>query len=154
MTQMVKSPNMRWISHRLTAHRMRDGGQSLDAIADHLRVSKRSVHRYLTLPCPELPEPEVELSEFVLEGACGAFPEVDFLSRSSLVQTEAKAICEYCPVLAKCRSYGLNKGRDDRGVLGAMTKAERQREITRRQRRTSPRQPRRGDVVAQQQGVA
>ena len=153
MNEVVTQTNTRWINHRLTAHKMRDCGQSLDAIADHLRVTKRSVHRYLMLPCPQPPpvKHEVELASFVNGGACAAFPEVDWLSRSPLQQAEAKAICEYCPVLAQCRSYGLNKGRDDRGVLGGMTKAERQREI---QRRTSPRQPQRPDVVAERQGAA
>ena len=117
MNDAGRTPNTRWISHRVTAHRMRKNGQSLDAIADHLRVTKRSVHRYLTLPCPQ-PPVEMELVSFVAEGACAAFPEVDWLSRSPLVQAEAKAICEYCPVLAKCRSYGLSNGRDDGGVLG------------------------------------
>ncbi|GAB4663350.1 hypothetical protein MOKP76_05960 [Mycobacterium avium subsp. hominissuis] len=87
---------------------------------------------------------------FVSKGACAAFPEVDWLSRSPLVQAEAKAICQYCPVLDECRSYGLNKGRDQRGVLGGMTMAERVREL-RRQRRRSAQRP---GVVAEDQGAA
>jgi WhiB family transcriptional regulator, redox-sensing transcriptional regulator len=92
------------------------------------------------------------LDDFFMEGACGSFPEFDWLSRSPLMQAECKAICVHCPVLAKCRSYGLNKGLDDRGVWGAMTKAERKREVSRRGRRT--RSPRRVGVVAEQQGAA
>lgn len=155
MNDVDSKPNTRWINHRITAHRMRGRGQSLDAIADYLRVTPRSVQRYLELPCPEpLPDrDEVELSSFVVDGACAAFPEVDWLSRSPLVQTEAKAICQYCPVLDKCRSYGLNKGRDQRGVLGGMTMAERAREL-RRQRQRGSQQPQRPGVVARDQGAA
>ncbi|OCB20038.1 transcription factor WhiB [Mycobacterium paraffinicum] len=133
---------------------MRARNQPVDVIADYLRVTTRSVQRYLELPCPEpLPDDkEVELASFVYEGACAAFPEVDWLSRSSLVQAEAKAICQYCPVLDKCRSYGLNKGRDQRGVLGGMTMAERAREVRRQRQREQ--QPRRPGVVARNQGAA
>lgn len=67
------------------------------------------------------------------------------------MQRECKAICQYCPVLEKCRSYGLNQGRNDSGIWGALTKSEREREIA-RQRRTSGRP----DIAAaaQQQGAA
>ena len=132
-------------------------GQSLDAIADHLRVNKRSVSRYLALPCPQplQVEAEVDLASFYRDGACGSFPELDWLSHSPLVQAEVKAVCAHCPVLAQCRSYGLNKGRDDSGIWGGMTKTERQREIRRQhERSTSTQQPRRPDVVAEQQGAA
>ncbi|SPX94936.1 transcription factor WhiB [Mycobacterium xenopi] len=148
----------RWINHRLTAHRMRERGQSLDAIADHLRVNKRSVSRYLALPRPEpLPvEAEVDLESFYLDGACGSFPELDWLSRSPQMQAECKAVCAHCPVLAKCRNYGLNKGRDDRGIWGGMTTAERQREIRRQRQRAASGRParRRPGVVAAAEGVA
>lgn len=154
MNDCESKPNTRWINHRITAHRMRSRGQSLDVIADYLRVTPRSVQRYLELPRPEpLPaKDEVDLADFVFRGACAEFPEVDWLSRSPLVQAEAKAICEYCPVLAKCRSYGLNKGRDQHGVLGGMTMAERRREFRRQQRASQ--QPQRPGVVAQDQGAA
>ena len=116
--------NARWINHRIAAHRMNRRGQSLDTIADHLRVSTRSVSRYLALPCPEplSTEPEVNLEDFYLKGACTQFPEYDWLTRSPAVQAECKAICEYCPVLKTCRTYGLNKGRDDAGIWGGLTK--------------------------------
>lgn len=154
MNDVDSKPNTRWLNHRITAHRMRARNQPLDVIADYLRVTTRSVQRYLELPCPEpLPDDkEVELASFVYEGACAAFPEVDWLSRSPLVQAEAKAICQYCPVLDKCRSYGLNKGRDQRGVLGGMTMAERAREVRRQRQREQ--QPRRPGVVARNQGAA
>jgi WhiB family redox-sensing transcriptional regulator len=133
---------------------MRSRGHSLDAIANHLRVNRRSVNRYLALPCPEPPQAEadVDLGSFFMKGACGSFPELDWLSRSPLMQAECKAICLHCPVLAKCRSYGLNKGLDDRGVWGAMTKAERQREASHRDKRGTS--PQRADIAAEQQGVA
>jgi len=157
VTGVLGQQKKRWINHRLTAHRMHSRGQSLDAIADYLRVHKRSVARYLALPCPEplQVEAEVDLESFYLDGACGSFPEFDWLSRSPQMQGECKAICLYCPVLAKCRSYGLNKGRDDRGIWGGMTKAERQREIRRQHKRAaSPQSPRRPDVVAVAEGAA
>ncbi|MBS4730551.1 WhiB family transcriptional regulator [Mycobacterium sp. SM1] len=130
---------------------MRTRGQSLDAIADHLRVTKRSVSRYLALPCPEplQAEPEVDLKDFYLDGACGSFPGLDWLSRSPRMQAECKAICAYCPVLTKCRSYGLARGRDERGIWGGMTMAERRREIRRREVGAK-----RVRVVAEDQGAA
>ena len=67
-----------------------------------------------------------------------------------LKQAECKAICEYCQVLKTCRTYGLNKGRDDSGIWGGLTKNEREREIA-RQRKSGQRH----DVVAvEQQGAA
>ena len=146
-------PNARWINHRITAHRMHRRGQSIDTIADHLRVSTWSVSWYLEKECPEplAAEPEVTLQDFALDGACGEFPEYDWSTRSPAMQRECKAICQYCPVLEKCRSYGLNQGRNDSGIWGALTKSEREREIA-RQRRTSGRP----DIAAaaQQQGAA
>lgn len=145
MTSSTKRPNARWISHRITAHRMHRRGQSIHVIADTLRVSTRSVSRYLDLACPEpLQEEEVGLEDFYMQGACGEFPEYDWTSRSLRMQAECKAICEHCPVLEKCRSYGLTKGRAELGIWGAMTANERAREI--RRRRTAE--------VAEQRGVA
>ncbi|MCH9732007.1 MAG: WhiB family transcriptional regulator [Actinomycetia bacterium] len=108
-------------------------GQSVDTIADHLRVSTRSVNRYLALPCPDpLPTAvEVNLDDFYLEGACAGFPEYDWLTRSPTMQAECKAICRHCPVLAKCRTYGLTKGSEDSGIWGAMTRNERTLEVAR-----------------------
>jgi len=138
----------RWIAHRITAHRMHASGASRGVIAEHLGVTKRSVSRYLNLPCPDRPVPdsdEVELASFYMEGACGHFPELNWASRSLLMQAEVKEVCKHCPVLAKCRSYGLTNGRHDVGVWGAMTLAERQREIRRRQQTGS--RPGRDDVA-------
>jgi WhiB family transcriptional regulator, redox-sensing transcriptional regulator len=125
--------NARWIQHRVMAHQMRGRGQSVDVIADHLRVSKRSVARYLAAPCPEpvAPVGEVRLGSFFMAGACGSFPELNWMSRSTREQAECKAICEHCAVLAQCRDYGLGKGRDEAGVWGGMTADERRREIQR-----------------------
>ena len=152
MSGVVGHQNARWINHRIAAHRMHRRGQSPDTIADHLRVSTRSVSRYLALPCPEplSTEPVVNLEDFYLKGACTEFPEYDWLTRSPAVQAECKAICEYCPVLKTCRTYGLNKGRDDSGIWGGLTKNERERQIA-RQRKSGQRH----DVVAaEQQGAA
>lgn len=120
---------MRWIANRITAHRMNERGQSIDVIADYLRVSTRSVNRYLGKPCPPPPQPEVELEDFIWDGACGAFPELNWNTRSRAMQEDCKAVCTYCPVLAQCRTYGLTKGLQDAGVWGAMTKNERARMV-------------------------
>ena len=127
MTTTVKKPNPRCLAHRIAAHDMHRRRMSLDSIADTLRVSKRSVSRYLALPCPEPPPANVDLAEFYLDGACHAFPEYDWLSRYPSVQAECKAICEYCPVLAKCRSYGLNQGLHSSGIWGGLSLNERER---------------------------
>ena len=66
-------------------------------------------------------------------------------SRSPAVQAECKAVCAHCPVLAQCRSYGLNKGCDESGVWGGLSKNERDVEIARARRAQ-----RRGEVVAEQ----
>ena len=157
MSGVVGQQNARWINHRIAAHRMNRRGQSLDTIADHLRVSTRSVSRYLALPCPEplSTRPEVNLEDFYLKGACTEFPEYDWLTRSPAVQAECKAICEYCPVLKKCRTYGLNKGRDDSGIWGGLTKNEREREIARQRKSGQRKSGQRHDVLAaERQGVA
>jgi WhiB family transcriptional regulator, redox-sensing transcriptional regulator len=156
MKNLVGLQNQRWVSHRLTAHQMHSRGQSLDAIADHLQVHKRSVRRYLALPCPEAPqaEPQVYLGGFYMKGACGSFPELDWLSRSPLMQAETKAVCAHCPVLAQCRTFGLNEGLEEAGVWGGMTKAERQLEVRRPPRRTSAPRPQRPPLVAAHQGAA
>ncbi|WP_006243960.1 WhiB family transcriptional regulator [Mycolicibacterium tusciae] len=151
MNTAVGQPNARWISHRIAAHRMHRRGQSLDTIADNLRVTKRSVSRYLALPIPEPLAPEVSLADFHLDGACREFPEYDWLSRSPGVQAECKAICEYCPVLQKCRAYGLTNGRDAAGILGGLTTNERQRLI---RERTACGQRHDGVAADQQQGAA
>ena len=154
MTRVLGQHNLRWISHRIAAHRMHRRGQSLDTIADHLRVSSRSVSRYLALPCPEpvSTEPEGRLEEFYMQGACGAFPELDWVSRSPSMQAECKAVCTHCPVLEQCRTWGLTTGREESGVWGALTKNERQREVARWRKQDTQQQRR--DIVAQQQGVA
>lgn len=154
MSGVVGQQKKRWIAHRLTAHRMHSRGQSLDAIADHLRVNRRSVSRYLALPCPDpLPVEAVELESFYLQGACGSFPELDWLSRSPLMQAQVKQVCEHCPVLARCRRYGLTKGLEDSGIWGGMTRTERQREHRRQHTpTTTPRQ--RPQITAKHHGAA
>lgn len=155
MNTVIENRNSRLTAHRLTAHRMDRRGSSIEAIADHLRVSKRSVMRYLAAPCPEPPAPkdDVQLDSFYREGACGSFPEYDWLTRSPLMQQECKAICEHCPVLARCREYGLTTGLDDFGVWGGWTRRERMAEL-RRRANTSVGQPQRPRVVAEAESGA
>lgn len=131
MSTLVGQPKSeaRWIANRITAHRMSERGQTIDAIADHLRVSSRSVNRYLALPCPPAPKQEVELQDFIWEGHCGAFPELNWNTRSRAMQEDCKAVCTYCPVLSKCRTYGLTTGIDDSGVWGALSQNERARMV-------------------------
>ncbi len=132
--------NRRWINHRIEAHRMAERGQPQEVIADHLRVSVRSVSRYLALPCPEpVQTQEVSLDEFYLQGACGEFPELDWNTRSLTERAECKAVCTYCPVLAKCRAYGLTQGLQDVGVWGGLTREERKREAAQKRREAAGR---------------
>jgi WhiB family transcriptional regulator, redox-sensing transcriptional regulator len=128
---VVGHQETRWVTHRLLAHRMRRRGLSVQAIADHLRVNKRSVNRYLALPCPDADTGArgVALGSFYLQGACGGFPDLDWLSRSPRRQAEAKAVCAHCPVLGQCRRFGLTTGLEESGIWGGLTKAERQREV-------------------------
>lgn len=121
-------------AHRLAAHKMRSRNAPIDVIADHLRVSTRTVGRYLAKPRPEEPAPakEVKLADFFMQGACGSFPEYNWMSRSSLVQKECKAICAHCPVLAACREYGITTAVDDYSILGGMSPRERRAEARRR----------------------
>jgi WhiB family transcriptional regulator, redox-sensing transcriptional regulator len=148
--------NARWIQHRVMAHQMRGRGQSVDLIAEYLRVSKRSVARYLAAPCPEpvTPVGEVRLDSFFTAGACGSFPELNWMSRSTREQAECKAICEHCAVLAQCRDYGLGKGRDEAGVWGGMTVVERRREIQRGRTAAGSRRRRRVRAGSDEPGVA
>ncbi|OKH81403.1 hypothetical protein EB73_29280 [Mycobacterium sp. SWH-M3] len=133
--------NARYINHKITAHKLAEQGVALDVIADQLRVSYRTVGRYLADPRPEpLPETDtVSLEDFFSEGACGHFPELDWHTRSLKEREDCKAVCTYCPVLAKCRSYGLTKGLQDRGIWGALTKEERLREAARRRKNSGAR---------------
>lgn len=126
---------------------MYERGAPKEAIAEHLGVEKRSVSRYLGLPCPEplSRTGEVPLRSFYMEGACGKHPELNWASQSLLMQARVKEVCQRCPVLAECRNYGLTNGRNDIGVWGAMTANERQREI--RRRRSAGSRPDRGDIA-------
>lgn len=130
MTSVSVQPDSRWLSHRATAHRMRRVNAPIEAIANHLQVSKRSVARYLQLPYPEPAapaEPESRLEDFYMQGACAAFPELDWLSRSPLMQERCKEVCAGCPVLEQCRKYGLTTGLENTGVWGGLTGPERRR---------------------------
>jgi WhiB family transcriptional regulator, redox-sensing transcriptional regulator len=139
----VAANQQRMLRHQIVAHRMAERGQSHEVIADHLRVSTRSVQRYLAVPCPQPPPPvdEVSLKDFYLDGACSEFPELDWNSRSLTERAECKAVCTYCPVLAKCRTYGMTTGLQDVGIWGALTKEERKREATQKRRAAARRAP-------------
>lgn len=135
MNTAVEHRKSRLMAHRLTAHRMAARGSSLETIADHLRVSTRSVMRYLSAPRPEAPAPQekVSLADFYLKGACGSFPEYDWLSRSSVMQEKCKEICAHCPVLASCREWGLTSGLEDQAILGGLSRRGRLAELRRRE---------------------
>jgi WhiB family redox-sensing transcriptional regulator len=118
-----------WITNRYMAHTMRRRGQPIDAIAEHLGVAKRSVHRYLAAPCPDKPveEPKpVALADFFSKGVCTDHADL-MHSRSPAAITKARAVCARCPVLEQCRLYGITKGRSESGIWGGLTKDERQR---------------------------
>lgn len=123
----------RWLAHRAAAHRMRRVNAPLNEIAKQLRVSKRSVSRYLNLPDPQqepvtLPEPpEPGLAEFYMKGACASFPELDWSSRRPTMQARCKEVCAGCPVLEQCRAFGLGAGADNVGVWGGLSTSERRR---------------------------
>lgn len=149
-----RGKNRRWINHRIKAHQMNRRGQSLGVIADYLRVSVRSVERYLELPCPDPVVPErVSLEDFFMDGACGHFPELDWATRSLNERAECKAVCSHCPVLAKCRAYGLSEGLSDVGVWGGLTREERKREALRQAAEQDQGQSV-GDAGGGQRGVA
>lgn len=147
MNTVAEGRNSRLTAHRLTAHRMHERGSSHDAIAEHLRVSKRSVMRYLTAERPPeaAPVKQVGLADFYMKGACGSFPEYNWLSRSSVMQKRCKEICEYCPVLAQCREWGLTDGLEDQAILGGLTRRGRLAEVRRREAVTAAEQGRGGE---------
>lgn len=138
MTRDTSAQMRQRINNSIAAHRMFSLGLPPVKIAANLGVSKRSVIRYLDKPCPEPLEEELNLTDFYLQGACGEFKELDWASRSRRVQAEAKAICQYCPVLAKCRNYALNKGRDEQGIWAAMTQEERRKKSRQNQPQRAP----------------
>lgn len=112
--------------NRYVAHRMRRRGTSVAAIAAHLRVDVRSVGRYLAAPCPEEPSAEAKPDlSFRLHAACGNRIDIDWFSENQVKVAEAKAVCAHCPVLARCRNYGLTAGRNEVGIWGGLTEDER-----------------------------
>lgn len=116
---------------RYIAHTMRRRGTPLDAIAEHLKVEKRSVARYLAQPCPTLETP-IKLDDFIWQGSCAGQGDVMFREDDAGI-AEAKKLCERCPVMSQCRAYGLTTGKHDVGVWGGLSEAER-RSILRKAR--------------------
>jgi WhiB family transcriptional regulator, redox-sensing transcriptional regulator len=103
------------------------------AIAEHLNVERRSVSRYLAAPCPERPGPQEELASFYMDGACYHRGDLDWFcddqdddGAPDLAGISAvKAVCAKCPVLVKCRNWGLSVGREEAGIWGGLTTVER-----------------------------
>lgn len=127
-----RADHQKWLEHRFVAHQMRRRGQPTDQIASHLKVAKRSVFRYLALPCPDIEiEPEVELADFYQWGKCSSNSDLDWFSTDRPAQRQAKEVCDECPVKKACRTYGLNKGLKLDGIWGGMGKKQRQREARR-----------------------
>ena len=85
-------------------------------------------------------EPVLELAvlgPWVARGICyGADPGIFFPPRHD-PGTEAKRICQHCPVLDECLDYALQAG--ELGVWGGKTEAER-RTLRRKQSRKKSRQ--------------
>jgi len=121
---------------RYIAHTMRRRGTPLDAIAEHLKVEKRSVTRYLAHPCPEAPpglDEPVKLDDFIWRGACAGQGDVMFREDPAGIAA-AKRFCAGCPVMSECRSYGLTTGKHDVGVWGGLSEEERRAALRRKPR--------------------
>ncbi|MDG4784333.1 WhiB family transcriptional regulator [Micromonospora sp. WMMD1102] len=60
--------------------------------------------------------------------ACqGADPEIFFPEKGPTASAPARAICDRCPLLARCRSWALDQPTADlHGVWGGMTQYERE----------------------------
>ncbi len=122
------------IRNRYAAHQMHQRGLPPAEIAAVLQVATRSVFRYLKNECPPPPPPpvrqEVQLDSFYLEGACYERLDIEWATTKNKAQiAAAKAVCAQCPVLQKCRTYGLTTGLDDWGVWGGLTRLERKRAV-------------------------
>lgn len=84
--------------------------------------------------CLELPPPTEEAWSWQRQGSCLGYPVELFFpddrSRSAMRRQEnaAKVICRQCPVLQQCRDHALRTP-EQHGIWGAMTAAERAREL-------------------------
>lgn len=117
---------------RAAAHRMSRRNESIDTIAGVLGVNRRTVFRYLNQDCPDGPtEREVELEDFYMWGSCYKNSDLDWFADTTAGRKEAQKVCETCPVLEGCRSYGLNKGLRETGLWGGLTQNQRIKESRR-----------------------
>lgn len=96
------------------------------------------LNSYVTSPTRthllELPPPTEEAWSWQRRGSCLSYPVDLFFpddrSRKAVRRQEnaAKIICRQCPVLEQCRDHALRTP-EHHGIWGAMTAAERAREL-------------------------
>lgn len=109
------------------AHQMNQRGIPISVIGEQLGVGYRTVHRYLTSPCPERPtdQPQaVDIKDFFQWGSCRDKGDLMF-AESPRAQARAKSVCAGCPVLAGCRMWGLTTGVNESGIWGGLNKTDR-----------------------------
>ncbi len=109
------------------AHQMNQRGIPISVIGEQLGVGYRTVHRYLTNPCPERPtdEPQaVDIKDFFQWGSCRDKGDLMF-AESPRAQARAKNVCAGCPVLAGCRMWALTTGVNESGIWGGLNKTDR-----------------------------
>lgn len=78
-------------------------------------------------------------TNWVVDGACRDYPDVDFFTDVRSAVAQAKSICFRCPVWGECLEFAVRH--DEIGVWGGTTRRERRRlESARRleQRRFRP----------------
>ena len=126
---MFNSTLVRVAENRRTAHRMAGRGQSVGQIAAELKITKRTVFRYLQDPPPPPAPllPEVDLASFYMLGACFGRYDIEWTTERPDQIEAAKSVCATCPVMQRCRAYGVGKGLGDEGIWGGLTKPERRR---------------------------
>lgn len=128
MTPTTALLNRERVIARYLAHTMYGRGMHLAEIAEQLRVTERTVCRYLRQERPEAPSRQQTtplLESFHQQGSCRTHLELDWFTDDKYEIRELKAICAQCPVLANCRAYALSGLTDEWGVWGAMTRDER-----------------------------
>ena len=92
------------------------------------RAQQRLVDYYRARTTRTLPTPSADAWEWQLRGACsGMDPSIFFSSaRSQRAKQEAraKAICQECPVITRCRQYAIDAA-EPYGIWGGLTALER-----------------------------
>ncbi|MEP6695299.1 MAG: WhiB family transcriptional regulator [Pseudonocardiales bacterium] len=83
-----------------------------------------------------LPSPRADLWDWQLQGACrGSDSDLFFHPENERGQARerreaaAKAVCDRCPVLQRCREHALTVG-ESYGVWGGMSESEREGMLT------------------------